>query len=42
MGGTGDAKNDFLLTVDFGEFHRTVMAAKGTGYQPEAEAKKIK
>jgi hypothetical protein len=42
MGGDGDANNDFRLTVDFMEFHATTMASKGTGFLPEAEAKKIK
>ena len=40
--GDEDASNDFRLTVDFIEFQNTTMAAKGTGFQPEAEAKKIK
>ena len=42
LGGDGDCNNDFLLTVDYTEFNRTVLAAKGTGFQPEQEAKRIK
>jgi hypothetical protein len=36
------ADGDYCLTVDFLEFHDMKMAAKGTGYRPEAEANKIR
>ena len=42
MGGDGEKNSDFRITVDFQEFHTTTMAAKGTGFQPGAEARRIK
>jgi hypothetical protein len=42
MGGDGEKNSDFLLTVDFTEFHTTTMASKGTGFLPGAEARRIK
>lgn len=43
MGGDGEKNQDFRLTVDFVEYHRTSMAAKGTGFENETkQPKKIK
>ena len=33
MGGDGEKNQDFRLTVDFVEYHRTSMTAKGTGFE---------
>ena len=40
--GESGADGDYCLTVDYLEFHTMQMAAKGTGYRPEAEANKIR